>query len=156
MCTQTFRDVRPLEGCWPHWPSRVLLGARWAQMWQLVRLSGEGIQRCTASRWQVMSLATSSLQRLLFQFDNGWILLHLFQNICLLWPRCLHFCPQRNSFSPPDVSGEQSLDCNRMFPGLKTLEKTQQNMRNLPVQLSWGWLILHVFVFFFSTQEFCL
>lgn len=101
-----------------------------------------------------MSLATSSLQRLLFQFDNGWILLHLFQNICLLWPRCLHFCPQRNSFSPPDVSGEQSLDCNRMFPGLKTLEKTQQNMRNLPVQLSWGWLILHVFFFFFPLRSF--
>ena len=30
--------------------------------------------------------------------------------ICLLWPRCSHCCPQRNCFSPADVSGLQILD----------------------------------------------
>ena len=41
---------------------------------------------------------------------HRWTNLLLFPTICLLWPRCLHCCPQRNDFSPSDLSGQQSLD----------------------------------------------
>ena len=45
-----------------------------------------------------------------FQFDIDFFFLLHFQTICLLWSRCLQCCPQRNDFSPTDVSRQQSLD----------------------------------------------
>ena len=39
-----------------------------------------------------------------------WIILLLFITICVLWPRCLHCCPQINDFSQSDVRPEE-LSC---------------------------------------------
>ena len=44
-----------------------------------------------------------------FPFWHGRALLLLFQTLCLLRPRCLRCCLQRNYFPPSDVSGRQSL-----------------------------------------------
>ena len=63
----------------------------------VVKLSGQGTQYCI-----VGGCGRSSLPL-------------LFQTICLLWPTCLHCCPQKNDFSPLDVSVQKSPD-QRSWP----------------------------------------
>ena len=45
---------------------------------------------------------------------SGWSILLHFQTVCLLWPRCLQCCPQRDDFSPSDVSGQQCHDLEEL------------------------------------------
>ena len=80
-----------------------IASARWAQMWMVVMLSGERTQSCIV-------LGHLLCSKKVIPVWHTWIILLLFQTICLLWPRCLHCCPQRNYLSPSDVSGPQSLD----------------------------------------------
>ena len=56
-----------------------------------------------------MSEATSSVQRQSFQCDIDRLFYFSFKPSVFSGQKCLH-CPQRNDFSPSDVSGQQSLD----------------------------------------------
>ena len=58
--------------------------ARWALVWMVVKLSGEGTQYCIVGGWYVMSQAAAS--EMIVPVWQRW-------NIDLLWPRWLH-CPQ--------------------------------------------------------------
>ena len=66
---QSFRDVRaayrPLAQPDLMWVAQT----RWAQVWMVVRPSGEGTPYSIVGGWWVMSSATSSFQRLPVQFD---------------------------------------------------------------------------------------
>ena len=90
-------SLGPLVGHWLNWPSCGIFKARWAQVWMVVELSGEGAQQVT---WQ----AASSFQRWPFQFYR----VEFFQSS--FKPFDVFCCPQRNDLSPSDVSGQQSLD----------------------------------------------
>ena len=85
--------------------------ARWAQVWVVVKLSGEGTQYCIVGGWWVMSQATSSVQRRSFQFDKDGLLFtplsdHLSSLTAESWPEeltllCCAICLWRGCFVSP-------------------------------------------------------
>ena len=99
--------LEPPLGRWP-WPSCGLL-----------RLGEARCERLLSCVWRELSAAmevgdnnvTGHLlcSKTLVLVWHRRIPLFLFQTICVLWPRCLRFCPQGNDFSPSDVRGLQSL-----------------------------------------------
>ena len=87
-------SLGPLVGRWPYRP--------------LCRLLGLREPRC---KWLLRNVISHPLcLKTVIPVWYRWIILLLFQTICLLWPKCPRCCPQMNYFSPSDVCGQQSLD----------------------------------------------
>ena len=103
MWVLSFRVVRATCGSLTRpafmWVNRV----RWVQVWMVVRELSTG--------WVVNNVLVQLLfSKMVVPIWHKWIILLLFQTVCLLWTRCWHCCPQRSDASPSDVSRQQSLD----------------------------------------------